>query len=340
MSVAEVELKKLALAILPDVSEFPYETAVFQHCWWEHLASKFDIPVKIGDLLIHRKPLLKGLLQFREARIAGWNNAWNQDLTSSRVAQLEELDHTSGWDYFQMTWSEDRAHYQDFEALRKKGYPMLQIPAPVQYGIDLNEGLDGYLKSLSHNGRKSLKKKTRRGQALNPQLLSCDNADEIDAFFAEFFCHHIRYWDTKAGGSYFHATEERNFIVNWAKALYSSGQLRLERLLLNGETANMSIGIVSGNTFYWLLTINTGAYSDYAPGIIGLYLRLEQLVNQGVTRFNMGAGDYFYKIQSANMQTRCQDLLICNPRSLKGRLYFEWMLRKQRKMQDPALTIK
>lgn len=314
---------------LPLTEIFPYETPVFQQCWWEFLAPKFDIPVKNGDLLIFRKPVLKGLVKMREARIAGWNNAWHQDLTESRLEELEELDHTSGWDYFRMTWNETRKNFQALELLAEKGYPTLQLPAPVQYAIDLSEGFEGYLQGLSHNSRKSLKKKTRRGQALNPELFACDQETDIDAFFEELFRHHIAYWDEKAGRSYFNDIEERKFIVNWAKNLHRSGQLVLDRLMMGGETVNMSMGILSGQTFYWLLTINTGLHHEYVPGIIGLYLRLEKLAAQGITSFKMGSGDYFYKVQSANQREICQELIICNPRSFKGKAYFQWLKRQK-----------
>lgn len=334
MSIAELELINFSKQDEADV--FPYETPAFHQCWWQFLAPKFDIPVKIGDLLICRKPVLKGLIKLREARISGWNNAWNQDLTLARVDALEELAHTSGWDYFRMSWAESRRGLQAFERLAEKGYPMLQLPAPVQYAVDMSDGFEGYLQGLSHNSRKSLKKKTRRGQALNPQLVPCMDAGDIDAFFSELFLHHIAYWDAKAGRSYFNDVEERNFIVNWAKALHQSGQLVLERLMMGGETVNLSVGILSGTSFYWLLTVNTGLHSDYVPGIIGLYLRLEQLAAQGVTRFNMGAGDYFYKVQSANHQEACHDLIVCNPRSLKGKAYFYWLQRQQTKSLVPT----
>lgn len=325
MSIADLELT------LPKMDVLPFETHAYHQCWWEFLASKFDIPVKHGDLLIYRKPVLKGLVKMREARIAGWNNAWNQDLTPARVEALEDLAHTSRWDYFRMIWTESRAEYQALDELAEKGYPILQMPAPVQYCIDLSDGFESYLQGLSHNSRKSLKKKTRRGQVLNPHLVPCTDEAQIDQFLAELFLHHMTYWDEKAGESYFHDIEERNFIVNWAKVLHRSGNLVLDRLVMGDETVNLSMGVRTGDAFYWLLTINTGIHSDYVPGIIGLYMRLEQLAEQGVTRFNMGSGDYFYKIQSANCQEACHELLVCNPHSLKGRAYFHWMRRQQAK---------
>ena len=343
ISKAEPSAQRLPLAVpSPDLavslpkSAFPYESEAFHQCWWTNLAPKFDIPFKGKDLLIHRKTMAKGLLRLHEARIAGWNNAWNQELTTERVSELEQLSQTSSWDYFKVVFSEEQRPEAALSLLRRKGYPMLEVDAPVQYSVDMQDGFDGYLKGLSHNSRKSLKKKTRRGQELNPQLVPVHDAEGIDGFFAELFLHHIAYWDEKAGGSYFNDAEERHFIVNWAKALHQSGQLVLERLLLNGETANLSMGIRVGEHFYWLLTINTGLHSEYVPGIISLYMRLEQLAAQGVTRFHMGAGDYFYKVQAANRKQTCRELLVANPKSLKGQLLLHWRTRQVEKARKLA----
>lgn len=305
---------------------FPFETDVYRQCWWNHLAPKFDVPAKNRDLLLHRKPVLKGAFKLNELRVAGWNNAWAQDFTPERFAELEEMTRTTLWDCFRMTWMDSRRALQAFDLLEKKGYEFIHRPAPVQYIIDLGKGYEGYLAGLSHNSRKSLKKKTRRAQHLNPQLQLSTEFEEIEAFFAEYFEHHIPYWDAKGSRSYFHDPEERSFIIAWAKAMHAEGKLELDRLLLDGQTASLSIGVRCGGTFYWLLTINTGVLSDYVPGIVGLNLRLQHAAGTGITRFNMGAGDYFFKVQSANAREICHELVVFNPGTIRGRLFRQGML--------------
>ncbi len=322
-----------AITDAPDA--YPYESDTFHQCWWTYLAPKFDIPYKHKDLLIHRKPFFGGLLFLKEVRIAGWNNAWSQDLTTARLNELEELNQAGGWDYFQMKWCELRQSHQALEQLWHGEYPVIQRPAPVEHMIDLSGGFEAYLSSLSHNGRKSLKKKRRRGEELNPTLVPINHADEIEPFFEELFKHHIAYWSEKAGDSYFNAPEERSFIIHWAKALHPKGQLVLDRLIMGGETVNMSMGVVSDKIFYWLLTINSGLHAEYAPGLIGMSLRAEQAAQNGLVTFNMGAGDYFYKVQSANSQNVCHEIIAFNPKSLKGKAYYHWL--KSRPVQAEAL---
>lgn len=319
------------------LESYPYETDRFRQCWWEHLASKFDIPYKQQELLIYRKPVLKNLIKLREVRVAGWNNAWAQDLTLNRLRELQAIDQTTAWDCLRITYMESRESLQALDFLPETGFPYIIQDAPPQHGIDLSGGVEGWLQSLSHNGRKALKKKFRKAQEFNPELVAVRDASGIEPFFEELFAHHIAYWDEKVGGSYFNDPEERQFIVNWARELFENNQLVLDRLLMEDLTTNLSVGIIAGDTYYWLLTINTGAFSDAVPGMIGLYLRAQQAADAGLQCFNMGAGDYFYKVQSANMQERCRELVIFNPRSPKARLYHAWLSRRKAPpVQEPG----
>lgn len=337
MSIKEAPLlhvsrnEQLPLSPASEADVFPYESDAFHRNWWTHLACRFDIPVKGKDLLIHRKSIAKGLIRLKEVRVSGWNNAWNQRLSLERLQELAELSHTSPWDYFRITVAETERSEILREQLKAQGYWVLELPAPCQYSVNMSDGLEGYLKGLSHNSRKSLKKKNRVAQALNPTLVEIKQASEIEPFFEALFTHHISYWEGKTGYSYFNEPAERNFIVNWAKSLYQEGKLVLDRLMLADETVNLSMGIQTGQAFYWLLTINTGLHQDYAPGIVGLYMRLEKLATQGVALFHMGAGDYFYKVQSANQITNVFDLIVVNPASLRGRIYYHWIKYQQDK---------
>lgn len=306
----------------------PFDTPDFHECWWRHLSHGLDIPYKQNNLLVLRKKMIKGLLRLNEARISGWKVAWTQDLTEERVENLLRLNAEYGWDYFRMTWSENRRDLQQFELLQKAGYPIFQLDAKPHYVFDLSDGFDAYLKSLSHNGRKALKKKVRLAKDLNPQLLPVTDVSDIAPFYEELFSHHIPHWTQKTGYSCYSDPAEQAFTIDWATQMHQTGALRLERLIMGDETANLSMGIQMEDTFYWVLTINTEKHHDFAPGIVGLTLRMEQLAQEGVKIGNMGPGDFFYKEQSANRQHTCREMIVLNPRSLKARLYGHWLLRK------------
>jgi hypothetical protein len=328
MTTAVLDRSSAILNSVLDDNSYPYDTPGFYECWWRCLSIISDIPYKQNDLLVQRKKLAKGLFQIKEARIAGWRVAWSQDLTAERVESLKRLQKDFGWDYFRMTWSEDRDEKQRLDLLKAAGYNILQFEFSPEYIIDLSNGFEAYLKSLSHNGRKALKKKVRVAQELNPRIVPITDESEIVPFYEEFFSHHIPYWAEKNGYSYFSVPAEREFTLEWAKVLYRSGVLKLDRLVMNDETVSLSMGIQTGKTFYWVLTINTGLHNNYSPGMVSLAMRTEALAKEGIETFNMGAGDYFYKVQSASRLNACREIIVINPNSWKGKLYQQWLLRK------------
>jgi len=320
---------------------YPFETPSFQSLWWAHLSAKFDIPYRHHDVLVYRKSFLNGLLKLKEARLAGWNCAWSQDLTAERIQQLHDMSRAYGWDYFRMTWSTARHANQQFDALKSLGYEYASIPAPPQYVVTMPDGYEAYLAGLSHNSRKNLKKKVRKALPSEPQFDCVTKAEDVAPFMEEVFSYHIPYWTEKAGYSYYSDPKERQFTLAWTASLFESGHLVLERLRMKGETVNLSVGMRYGEVFYWLLTINTGRQADTAPGIVGLALRLEQLSLAGVTRVNMGTGDYFYKEQCANELETNQEIIVINPHSPKGRLYKHWMqYQENKKARGQSLAMK
>jgi len=322
MSLAE------AIRMPANQAVYPYETSVFQECWWRYLAPKFDILHKQQELLVLRKKLFKGFLTLKEARIAGWNSSWSQDFTAERAEELKSLKDHYSWDYFRVIWGESRRNMQRFDLLEDAGYSLLHLNYSPQYIADLSQGYAGYLSSLSHNGRTNLKKKVRRAQELKPHLIAVTEEAEITPFFEEFFKYHIPYWTEKIGQSYFSDKEERDFIVEWAKALHRDGHIKMDRLIMGGEVANLCVRLIFGTDAYYLLTINTHAQKDFVPGIVGFAMRIEELASQGIQQYNLGAGDFFYKVQSANQIENCHETIIFNPNSLKGKAYKAWITRQ------------
>lgn len=321
---------------------FPYESPDFHRSWHQYLAPKFAIDKRYGDFIVHRKPVLNNLLSFRELRVAGWNNAWNQDLTEERVLDFRRIRNEWPWDYFRMQWSELRDDLQVWDMLREPGYRPVVLPGEPEYAADLSAGMDAYLASLSHSGRRDFQKKYKKAQPLSPELVYFTGGPSVvDDFFEAYFRYHIPYWDKKAGYSYFNDPHERRFIVEWSKCLQASGHLEVCALLLGGEMTSLSMNIRVGSVIYWLLPINTGIHHQYFPGLISLYLQLQRAVDEGVTLFNMGSGGYMYKRLSSNRQLRTFELIMPNPRSCRGRLYSRWLVtRLVRKYQKAEVTIR
>ncbi|MBX2861651.1 MAG: GNAT family N-acetyltransferase [Vampirovibrio sp.] len=307
------------------VDEYLYESDSFHQCWWQHLAPKFLISHRQGDFCVHHKPFLKKLTTLKEIRIAGWNNAYCQDFNLKRVSEFKPYADNVEWDYMMVQWGNHRRSKQAFNLLESQGYTLYQLPIPSEHVIDLTGGWEGYLSGKSKSRQKNIKRKFKAVENLNPELVRIEGEQNIDAFFKKFFELHIEYWEEKAGYSYFKDPEEQEFMVAWAKELAEAGLLHLYEYRLGDEVASMDVDIISGNTLYSVLGINTGKYLDHYPSILCMYEILKIAPEWGITEVNMCYGDYPYKLKITTHTNDCYSLVIPNPKSVKGRLYTKWL---------------
>jgi hypothetical protein len=323
---------------MPESAPFPFETAAFHQCWQASLAAQFPIRFQHEDWCVVKKPVLKGLFGFHELRLAGWNTAWSQALTETRVAALATFYWETPWDWFRMTWRADHVNPQALSALERLGLSPVRVPGKIEYWVDLSAGFDGYMREKSRSNRKDIQQKLRRAEPLQPHFREFHGEDGINAFFEQFFAWHMPYWDHKVGRSYFHDPSERAFIVSWAKQLAQAGQLLLDGFYLGDRLANLTMSIVYPTALYTLLTINTDAYPEVYPGIVSLYQRFQRAETLGVQAYYMGAGDYPYKIQAANRQHTDYELLVPNPRSFFGKAYLGWLACRVKSMTSPSIS--
>lgn len=297
----------------------PFQEELFKSCWFEHLAEKYHVAERYGDFALHAKKTAKGLLTIRELKFFASHTGWFQDFTEERVDAFEVLTQEIDWDYLYMVWAGSRAELQAFDRLKSLGYPMTEGWAKPMHMVDLNGGFEGYLASRNSKDRYNIRQKLKK--AGHCELFSYDRFEDIDIFFEWFFELHVPYWKTKVGYSFFSDPAEKAFTVAWAKALYPTGKLRLHGLKLDGRIANLSFSFVEGDTLYWVLTINTGHKLEAFPGLVSLYLRLQEAAAEGITSFNMAYGAMPYKLQVQTHTDSRNVLIVANPKSIKGRLF-------------------
>lgn len=309
----------------------PFEIPLFRDCWFAHLAEKYQVTERHGDFVLHRKTKAKGLLALNELKFFAGHTAWFQDFNDQRVDAFLAMQGKLDWDYCYTVWAESRAELQAFSRLETLGFPVLQGWAKPMHMIDLSKGYQGYLAQRNSKDRYNIRQKLRNAEKLHSELFLYERFEDIEPFFERFFELHVPYWQGKTGYSFFADPAEQRFTVEWAKALHKAGKLRLHGLNLNGKLANMSFGFMEGDTLYWMLTINTGHVLEVYPGMISLYLRIQEAANEGARQFNMGYGAMPYKLQTQTHTDPRNVLVVINPKSLKGKLFGAWFqYREQR----------
>jgi hypothetical protein len=323
MSTSLLQTVQLPVALPQQTATTLFDTPAFLDNWWTHLAPRFRLGHCFNGFVIHHKPVLKGLAHLRTLRLAGWNSALNQDLTTQRARTLLDLPApmATGWDVFTLLWSQAREGLQAFDMLTQAGYTLTQTPAPTQYEVDLTLGWEGFLASRSAKTRRKIRAHLKQATPLRPHLQAFTGPRAIDTFFDLFFKHHMAYWDQKVGQSYFTHPAERQFIKAWAYTLAEKGQLCLDGLYLADTLVQLNVGVLTPTAYYGLLTINTGAHPDYYPGLLGVYLRLQQQMQAGQCQwFNLGAGESPFKQQTATHVIPCHQLKVINHRTWRGQM--------------------
>ncbi len=313
--------------LAPQKNHHPYQLQSFYDCWWQYLAPKFNILDAQNNLAIHRRTVLKGV-RLNELRYAGWNNAWFQDFDQQCYEQFMAMQDNKNWDYFALTWPESRRNIQLLKQLTATGLEIIETPTSTAYWIDLHNGFEAYLDKLSSTKRKDIRRKLKKAEPLHPEMRRFSGAEGIQQFFSIFFKHHLHYWKQKAGHSYFSDARERAFIAAWAEALDQEGYLLLEGFYLNNTLTNLTMNILMDNTLYSLITINTGAYPELAPGLLSLYYRASRAQDYNILQINMGDGEHGYKPGIATRTDAYHSLLFANPKSLAGLAYINYIKLK------------
>lgn len=319
----------------------PYQDEIYRACWLEHLASPSGYNEHHGDFSIHAKKVAKNLIPVRELHFFGGRTTLFQDFTVERVQAFADLTKRISWDSMYTVWAGSRQQLQAHDTLRELGYPILAGKTRPMHVADLRGGFEGYLANRKARDRYDIRRNLR--QAHRCDLVTLDTFEAIDPFFDQFFEHHNAYWLRKTGRAFFQEKPERqDFSRAWAKAVYPTGRLRLQYLYIDGELANLSTAIMDKATFHWGLTINTGAKSELFPGLLGLYLRMQQAVDEGATLFNMQHGDFRYKLTARSHSVDRNMMVVINPRSLRGRLlgqYYKNLFKRPIVCRDENIHI-
>ncbi len=314
----------------------PFQEDIYKSCWFEHLAEFYEVKAQYGDFTLHHQRFAKGLLGFRELRLYATQTAWFQDLTEERVHAFASLSQEIPWDSFMMNWADSRKDIQAVEQLKQLGYPMMAAWNTPMHMIDLRNGFDGYLASRNAKERYNIRQKL--SHAHRCELVRYDRFEDIEPFFERAFELHIPYWRHKIGYSFFEVPEKRAFAVAWAKEMYATGRLRLHGLKIDGELVNLSSSFLHDHTMYWGLTINTGEKLDVYPGLVSLFLRMQEAVAEGATLFNMQYGAMAFKVQ---MQTHADNrhvLIVTNPKTLTGRMAQVYYQHKYKTQPGEVIT--
>jgi hypothetical protein len=306
----------------------PFESSLFYSTWWETLAAKFPIEAYQGQCVKLKKRVFKGMYHLHSFRIAGWNNFYYQNFTEERFEEFLSLRGQGAWDYMELAWNTAYTDASAFKALNYYGYEPVHLPTMPCPVIDIQDGWNVFWQSKSSHYRRDLTKQLNNAASLNPELVFFEGPKGLDDFFELFFPLHWAYWEQKTGQSYFRDPLEQEFICMWAAKLRAAGQLQLTGLIMGGELVNLGMNILFDDVLYCILTINTGLYLEYHPGLLSMHYLIDDACKRGMKKIDLGPGESHYKKKLATYLEPCFNMLVANPKSPAGQLYCRWRVRR------------
>jgi CelD/BcsL family acetyltransferase involved in cellulose biosynthesis len=202
---------------------------------------------------------------------------------------------------------------------------------------EIKDSVDAFLASRGKKFRKEVERSTRvwRREA-KASFRLCKTAED---------CVHV-YAVLEEQQSSRHAGSQSPYILNetayrsfYERIAVDGSQSDLARLFAleaGGDIAATLFGIVKGDTFT-LLRITTAGddVSHFSPGRLVVVEAMRLLHAQGITRFDMGIGDYPFKRTFGAAEVKLSDFVAA--RTLKGLPHALWLRTKARWRRNALL---
>ena len=184
----------------------------------------------------------------------------------------------------------------------------------VMYDMDLRDGMDAILDA--GNGKRKRKLFRRQVRVANElggfELFTPRTDEEIRTCLEDFYTQKAARFQQLGVRDVFAPAETRDFLYTLATAPERDGvkPLTFYELKVAGKTR--ALYGCSGFGDYCQAWVNSVTYDDFAdlsPGEMVLYLMIEQLIEDGFTRFDLGVGTERYKKSWCKSHTTLLDVM-------------------------------
>jgi CelD/BcsL family acetyltransferase involved in cellulose biosynthesis len=167
--------------------------------------------------------------------------------------------------------------------------PHLVLPLPPTW--------DAYVHSLGKSRRSSIDSRVRRLQRrYEVRLRRCQTENELPEALERLFDLHNKRWQLRGEPGSFRSEPRRSFYHDVARQFLSRGWLDFWLLDLDRQTVAAEFGLRHGDTYSFLQGGFDPAYSSHSVGHVLRALILQQLIRDGVRRYDFLGGDDPHKL--------------------------------------------
>ncbi len=299
------------LSAIPDASTF--STWEWLAPWWRAFAGGQQLMVLacfdessrlvgLAPLALQRKRSGLGL-EFRVVRLMGDGSGdsdnldvlarrgWQAEVASAVVGYLETQ--AQRWDLCQLNTLPDDSPCGSalLEQIRQRGWTYFNHPQPRSVVV-IPDTWETYAGQLSPKERGKLRYYSRRLEKNHGVCFyRCATESDLPASLEALFQLHQKRWRARGGPGTFSSLARRRFYYEMSSALLARKRLEFWLLDLDGKTVAAQFGFRHGDTVYQL---QEGFDPEYSGDSVGFVLRgrvIEQLIGEGVRRYDFLLGE-------------------------------------------------
>jgi hypothetical protein len=196
------------------------------------------------------------------------------------------------------------------ESLADRGYAINRQPLWVCPYLDLGDGWERYLASLSGKRRQALRYMERNLNRHHAVTITDYDCDRIEEGWRHLVALHERRWQDAGGEGAFRDPRVDRLHRRFAAELSRRGQLWLTTLDLDGEPAAAWVGFTCYDTVYFYQSGRDPRWERESVGQVLLAAMIRRGMERGFRRFDFLRGDDPYKRQWTTTQRVTEEITI------------------------------
>ncbi|MEM2914806.1 MAG: GNAT family N-acetyltransferase [Candidatus Bathyarchaeia archaeon] len=314
-------------------------------CWWKHYGKGRQLRVlmaKDGGKIIGIAPLMLSKYSFHKfgklnrIEFVGFPHAdYNNFLLTTRDLKclrliLDGLKEISDWDLLDLRdIRNDSVSGQAIQAISQNKNLNLNLTVETLCPyISLASSVDVFVKGLSRNMRRNLKKRMRRlSKGFKVSFKTQRDFDSIDEAMEAFFRLHQERWKSTGKQGVFVSEVCRDFHRDVARIFDNKGWLDLRFLTVNDEPIAAAYTFDYNLKKYGYLTGFSPNFAEFGVGNILKMHLIEECIKKGFREYDLTRGIEPYKISWATGVRRNFTARFAR-RGLFARMYC-WALEKK-----------
>lgn len=194
----------------------------------------------------------------------------------------------------------------------------------------LGKSFEDYLHSLGKNERKNSRKYLLRylQKRFDTKVDITSNSENIEKEFEKFVNMHTQQWRKEGRLGHFKAWPNAEaFNLSLVKEFGKRNNLRLIRILADGQVISYQYTFAFGDYYYWQLPSRVigSEWEPFSLGHTGLMNMIRLAIDEGIGRIEGGIGHYEYKIKLGAREYPAINLRITANRSgsrLRGNIFY------------------